>query len=91
MTAVLIVCIVVAFLLGGIIGSRGVPAVKLHVYRHVDDLIVIIEEVRRHTHDGRIDPNIMLSRLYHLRQYVRLSDKQMKYERPIDFTDRPDQ
>lgn len=88
MIVVLIVSVVVAFLLGGMVGSAGTTAVKVQFYQHVQAMIGMIEEVKKHTNDQRIPAQVILDPLYHLRQTIRIPDRLLTHQ---DFTDRPDQ
>lgn len=62
----------VCFLFGVFIGTRIINAVRLEVWRRVDGLIHLIEEVAGLTPDGRINPAVPLQQLYDLRQWIRI-------------------
>lgn len=78
-------------LIGGALGFAGgawwvgrmINLWRHRMYHHVDDLLHLIEAVRRLTPDGRIDPEVALMTLYQMRQELRLPHHvEKREERP---------
>ena len=64
--------------------GRLINAFRLRTYRHIDDLLHLIEQVRKLTPDGRIDPEVALMTLYQMRQELRLPGHIEKREERSD-------